>query len=460
MKPLQFSFANCLADRLGDSPIALRAEEQAALLGRAAEIVKAVAARRKKGELAFLGLSQQGEVPGQVAGYVRRVRLSFDTYVNLGIGGSSLGAIALMGLKSPYHNELDAQHRGGMRCYFPENVDPATFAALLARLDPARTLFGVISKSGSTAETMSQYLIVRNWLAEKLGPEKVNEHLVFVTDAKEGFLRPLADKEGIASFVIPDGVGGRFSVLSPVGLLPAACAGLDVPSLLSGAAAMEAACASEDPNDNPALMASVVLHLLQQKGANLSVLMPYADAMAGLARWYVQLVSESLGKRADRKGQTVHTGITPLPAIGATDQHSQVQLFMEGPYDKCVAFIALEQFEKDLPIPAAPPSLPGLSYLGGHTLGELLAAEQRSTEMALAKQGRPSWKITVPELNEHALGQLFYFFELMTVYLGEWLDIDAFDQPGVELGKQYTYGLMGRKGFEAKAEEVRAFFKA
>jgi glucose-6-phosphate isomerase len=411
-----------------------------------------VAARHARGDLGFVDLPGDAALRAQALDFAAAASGRWRDVVVLGIGGSALGAIALRtALLGAHWNALDDAARGGRpRLHVLDNVDPDTITATLARLDLAGALFIVISKSGGTAETMAQYLIVRDALDRALG-ERAREHLVFVTDPAKGSLRPIAVRERIAALDIPANVGGRFSVLAPVGTLPAALAGIDVGALLDGAAEMRERCASDDLGANPAGVFATLQWLAHERyGKHVHVLMPYADPLRDLALWFVQLWAESLGKVLPSGG---HVGPTPLPALGATDQHSQVQLFMEGPADKTVTFIAVAGREGGAPIPRLHADVPDLAYLGGHTLGELLDVERRATAGALARRGRPNMTITVDAVDARHLGGLFFLLELATAYAGELYGVDAFDQPGVELGKQFTYAMLGRPGSDAARAE-------
>ncbi len=408
-----------------------------------------VAERREAGQLGFLGL------PGDVAllrsCQVLALEYSRDTddVVVLGIGGSALGTIALRtALLAPMWNLLDARARGYRpRLHILDNVDPRTITALLKMVNPARALFVVISKSGSTAETMAQYLIVREHLDNSLGAD-ARKRLVFVTDPSSGALCAAAGAEGIAALDIPRNVGGRFSVLSPAGLFPALMVGIDVPALLRGAAEMAERCGFDGPDaaSNPAAMYALLQWLADVKrGARIHVLMPYSDALRDVSDWFVQLWAESLGK-VTANGD--HTGPTPIAAVGASDQHSQVQLFMEGPLDKTVTFVAEQSRASDHAIPASSSGMTELNYLAGHTLGELLDAERRATAGALAARDRPSMTIEIPSVDEHHMGELLMLLEIATVVAGELYGVEPLDQPGVELGKQFTYALLGKPGSE------------
>lgn len=371
----------------------------------------------------------------------------------LGIGGSSLGARALLeALCTPQH--LRTQPAGGApRLHLPDNSDPWLLWHLLKALDPKTTGVLVVSKSGGTVETAAQLLIVRKWLDDAVGAAGLRSRLVAVTDPQNGTLRALCEHEGWASLPIPSNVGGRFSLLTAAGLMPAVLAGIDAQALLDGAAAMAERCRNTTLRQNPAGMIAALHHLHHtQKGRTIHVMMPYADRLRAFAAWYVQLWAESLGKRVDREGRTVESGPTPLPAVGATDQHAQMQLFMEGPRDKLITFIAVEEPGIDLEIPTA--SGPD-RYLSGRSLGALLDAELRGSIEALASDGRPSLTITLRRLDAETLGGLVFLYEAATAFAGEFYGINAFDQPGVELGKRLAFGLLGREGFESTADDVR-----
>ncbi len=426
-----------------------------ALGDRAASAHEAVQAARGTGMLGWTELPTSTEALDRSREVWAKVGDGIEDLVVCGIGGSALGTTCVAtALLHPMHNYLPRDARGGHpRIWVLDNIDPAWIKAHLDFVDPAKTVFSVVSKSGTTAETMSQFLVARKMLEEKLGDD-YRRHIVCTTDPEGGKLRGIAADEGFETLPVPQGVGGRFSVLSAVGIFPAVAGGVDVEGLLAGAAVMDERCSGADMWKNPALLQAAILHALGQMGVNIHVMMPYSQALRDYADWYKQLLAESLGKRVARDGSVVNVGPTPAKALGVTDQHSQIQLYTEGPFDKLVTIIDVAKPAEALPLPSVYEGIEGVSYLGGHTLAELMAAECAGTQVALEQGGRPFEVVTVPEVNAHVLGQLFAWAELAIAYGGELLDIDAFDQPGVEAGKRAAYALMGRAGFEELKGEL------
>lgn len=453
---LTLDFTNMMAGAIKDGITdAEWAEGQAAFQKAHA----AVDEMRAKGSLGFFALPTDEALLSQSLAVAERARGTIDDVLLLGIGGSALGPIALRtALRPSGWNMLSTEQRDGYpRLHVLDNVDPDTIHAALARLDFKRTLVLVVSKSGGTVETMAQYLIVRDALDKSLGAEEARKHIVLVTDPEGGALRKIARAEGITAVDIPANVGGRFSVLTPVGVLPAALMGVDVRAMLAGAAHVIERGANTTLADNIAGTFAVMQWLADTRHKrNIHVLMPYADGLRDLAAWFVQLWAESLGKiRPDGS----HTGPTPVPALGATDQHAQVQLFMEGTLDKTVTFIAVKGREALGKIPGRHQEISELAYIGGHTLGELIDVEQRATAGALAARGRFNATLHIDAVDAWHMGALMQCFGLATAYAGSLYGIDAFNQPGVELGKQFAYGMLGRPGFDAAKAEFEALPK-
>jgi glucose-6-phosphate isomerase len=390
--------------------------------------------------LGFMHLPRTTELSEPSKALAEEVRASGATdFIHVGIGGSALGPIALHhALSHPYYNQLE-DRSGTPRLHFAENTDPATLSAILDVADLHSTWVNVVTKSGSTAETMANFLVIRGALVEALGEDGYGERVVFTTDPEEGYLNQIAAREGTKTLPIPPDVGGRFSVLTPVGLFPAAVTGLDVDALLRGAAR----CADEVEEgglDHPTVQGAAYHYLMDTtKGRNVRVMMPYADSLERLAAWFVQLWAESLGKEGK--------GSTPHGAVGTTDQHSQVQLYMEGPQDKVIEIVEVEEHPRDLLIPTAYEDVKGVGYLGGHTMAGLLNVECDATRKALTEAGRPNCTIRLGRVDEEHLGYLFQALEVQTAIAGSLYEVNAFDQPGVEAGKQITYSRMGRPGY-------------
>jgi glucose-6-phosphate isomerase len=375
---------------------------------------------------------------------------AYPNLLLLGIGGSALGPAALESALARPNSEK--------RLIVLDNIDPDFIRDSLDSLSPRETLVNVIAKSGVTAETMATYAVVRQWMVDALGEAKAREHFVVTTDPEKGDLLAIARQENYPAFVIPPNVGGRFSVLTPVGTLPAALLGFRVEGMMEGAR-QAAAQARNGFFENPALVAAFIQFVLERERAKrILVLFPYSQALWKFAFWFKQLWGESLGKKLDRRAREVYFGQTPTAALGVTDQHSQLQLFIEGPNDKSFLFWDVQEFRNMLPITHPFGKFDSMGYLEHKNIADLFRAEKQATEIALTEAGRPNVTIRVDRINEEAIGNLIMFSQYFTAYAGEFYDIDAFDQPGVEYGKKLTFAMMGRKGFEeykGRIEETR-----
>ena len=402
--------------------------------------------RDKRSGMAFRDLPfDQDEIVEQILQQARRVREKCDAFVVLGIGGSALGPMAVQqALNHLRYNELQKEKRGGPRLYVEDNVDPVRMNSLLDVIDLEHTCFNVISKSGKTSETMAQLLIVSD-LLQKAGLP-LNEHIIATTDKSEGLLIKIAKQHDLPTFFIPDGVGGRFTELTPVGLLAAAVCGIDIKLLLKGAAFMDSRLQNDETMENIAYLDGALQYLCMKRGINMSVFMPYSDSLKLMADWYAQLWAESLGKQYDLDGNIVNVGQTPVKTLGVTDQHSQCQLYMEGPYDKVVTFLCVEDYGQDYGIAHGFEDIPDVAFLGGHGMQELIQAEQYATSYALTQQKRLHKSIVLPKIDAFTIGQLLYMLEMETAFVGELLNINAFDQPGVERGQERHLCAVGQEG--------------
>ena len=371
-----------------------------------------------------------------------------DAVVFYGVGGSYLGGKVLFDVHcGAVWNLLPHKERQGRPQIFfaGNNADPRSLADLLrlfkskSARNPGYTVMNVIvSKSGTTIEPMTGYMV----MAEKLHAAGIANETVAVPAPAAGegetLLHRLAREAGWPVFFIPDGIGGRFSVFSEAALLLGAFIGFPVRDFLAGARAMDDACRSDDIMQNPALMNAVLKFLAAKNhGRVTEVFMPYAECLKALSEWYVQLLAESLGKRFDRDGRQVNYGRTPIPAVGTTDMHAQTQEHQDGPQDKVVQFVVLKHWPDDLAVPSTYAAETGLAPFCGLRLSDIMAAACAANGTALAEDNRPSAVFELPELNAFHLGELMYMLCLSVAYEGELANVDAFDQPGVEIYKRH-----------------------
>ena len=447
---IRLDFTNVFADAVKGG---VTEEEFYSLESKASEAVEKIVSQIERKELGYANLVNFDFTED----FARTVELAevcsqrFRDLVVVGIGGSALGARAVDSALM-----LSSGSSYGLRernFYVLDNVDPEFIFSVFESLDLDNTCFNVVTKSGSTAETLSVFLFVYD-LYRKGRIKK--EQIVITTDPEKGFLRKLAEEEGFASLAVPPEVGGRFSVLSPVGLFPSAFLGADVKAMIEGAREMHSISYKKEFYESPSLTFGALMYLLRKlRGISQLVLMPYSSALYLVADWFRQLWAESLGKKFSVKKEVVYEGQTPIKALGATDQHSQIQLYREGPFDKVVVFMRVNSFRKD---DIMPPSFE--THLSGKSLGDLLNAEQLATEMALKKAGRLNMRIELPRIDEKSLGQLFYFFEVATVFYAYLAGIDPFNQPGVEEGKRITHAMMGKEGMEDYRGEVARYISS
>lgn len=416
---------NFFADAVGESGITEPALE--GLSPRLDGLRQRLAGWRKGGEASFFHLPFEPEHLQTVYDWGQRITAGFEQLVVLGMGGSSLGGEMLV------HCLGGSEEFGDV--LFIDNVDPLRIEETLEGVSWNETMVLAISKSGNTAETLAQLLTVLPHMERAIGGRAVREHLVAITEDDQGALAEVARSLQVPILPHPP-VGGRYSVLSPVGLLPAYAAGVDVEAVVDGAAHMAERCLSHNMADNPAFRGGGAQYLLAEAGRNQTILMPYFERLNKVGSWFRQLWAESLGK-LDGEGR--HRGLTPARALGATDQHSQLQLYLQGPPDKTFTlFIADEMVYFGDRIPARFKDIAAVKPLAGHSVGELLAAEFMATRETLTRNGRPNRTIRMPALDGSVLGELIMLLEVETVVVAELLGVDPFDQPAVEESKVLT----------------------
>jgi glucose-6-phosphate isomerase len=460
---IRFDYNAALADVVGAAHgVALKDIE--GLQKKAKLIHQDLLEMRKSAKLGFFDLPYDAALVKQIKACAKAIK-NFENFIVLGIGGSALGPICVhSALAHHYHNLGDSKIRKGFpRLFVLDNSDPEILVQLFEVIDVEKTVFNVITKSGATPETMAQLMVIVEMIKKKVGAKGLAKHMIATTDQAKGLFRPYVDTLGLDfTFVVPDNVGGRFSEFTAVGLLPAAAEGLPIERMLAGAAEMDKLCQSDDLFKNPAYLNAAIHYLADtKKGKTISVMMPYSNALRDIADWYRQLWAESLGKAVDNDGKTVNIGQTPVKALGATDQHSQVQLYVEGPNDKIFTLIQVEKFRRKCPIPKSFKAIPELDFMKGYDMGELLNAELEATEFALYRAQRPSVRLILDEISPENVGGLLYLLEVQTAFAGGLYNINAFDQPGVEEGKKATAALMGRGRPEdvKKTDEIKAFQK-
>lgn len=452
---IRLDYRNTMASAVGrENGLAETSLE--AIAPKAAAEIERIWAEHAAGGQKWIDLPDNRALVDEIDAFAAEHRPKYRDFILIGIGGSSLGAIsAIQALTHPFRNLLPDDLRGGPRFFVLDNPDPEKVAATLGTVDLSSTLVNVVTKSGQTAETMANFLVVKDALERAVGKQQARTQIVATTDPESGLLRKLADQERYRTFPVPPGVDGRQTVLSAVGMLPAAMCGVDIGGMLDGAAAMRERCQSPDVFHNAAALFAAIAYLADtERGKKMLVMMPYADALYGIADWFRQLWAESLGKRLSTSGKEVFAGQTPIKALGAIDQHSQIQLYTEGPNDKLLCLTGVEQYRAEIAIERTPAGIPDLDYLAGAELGALLDRERMATAWALTEAQRPNLMLTIPTIDAAIAGEFYFMHEFQTVVAGGLYGVDPFGQPGVEAGKNATYALMGRKGYETLREEL------
>lgn len=406
--------------------------------------------------LQWMNSGYSEETVWYVKEYAALVENRFDNILVLGIGGSALGGLAMTeALLKPFWNFLPKEKRNNYpRIFFLDNIDPDEISGILEVLDLSKTLVNVITKSGDTTETMAQFMIIKDRMYELLGDD-YRKNIIATTDKHAGVLRQIAEYEGYKTFVVPDDVSGRYSVFTAVGLLPFALLGIDIDEIIRGVKDMDLLLQNKDIDENIAAQNALLHYLFDiKKDRNITVVMPYSSRLKYVADWFVQLWAESLGKQVNKFGESISCGLTPLKAIGATDQYSQMQLYYEGPNDKLINFITVDEFDNELVIPKIF-EYTGVGYLGGKFVKDLLNAEMNSSKVVLNDFKKPTITISLPKITAYDLAQLLYFFEVQTAITAALYNVDAFNQPAVENARNYTYAMMGRVGYEDSANYLK-----
>jgi len=456
---VRLDFNAMLKPILGDAH-GLEPQEIFGLQGAIDDVHRQITERTGRGSdfLGFLDLPFQGdEVLETIQATADRLAALGDTHVVLGIGGSYLGARALIeALTHPYRNELPREARNGRPKIYWEgnNVDPDSMSALLGLLPSSRPgsierafTLNVISKSGTTLETAVSFRIFHERTRQVYGTEYA-PYIVATTDGSKGKLRALADREGFETFVIPDDVGGRYSVLTPVGLLPAAVAGIDIRELLAGARFMAERCKTTDLRQNPAYLYAALQFMAVKKGYDISLMAAWSKRLEFFGFWYDQLAAESLGKEGK--------GRVPVTSVNTRDLHARGQQIQEGERNTVVTNLLVEKPGQDVEVPFVEGDPDGLNYVAGKTLSEVTRKALEGTVYAYAREGRPSMTFHIPELNAFTMGQLIFLFELATVAEGYLMEINPLDQPGVEAYKRFMFANLGRADMQEARDEFEA----
>lgn len=377
------------------------------------------------------------------------LRENCEVVVVAGIGGSYLGARAVIEALSNSLAWLSEKKAGQPVILFAgNNISEDYLYELTEYLKDKK--FGVIniSKSGTTTETALAFRLLKEQCEKQRGKEMARKVIVAITDAKKGAARITADKEGYKSFIIPDNVGGRFSVLTPVGLLPIAVAGFDIEQLINGARDMETVCANENMMENPAALYAAIRNELYQTGKKIEILVNFQPKLHYFMEWWKQLYGESEGKD--------HKGIYPSSVDFSTDLHSMGQWIQEGERSIYETVVSIESPEYELRVPTDEENLDGLNFLAGKRVDEINKMAELGTQLAHVDGGVPNMRISVPKLNEYYLGQLIYFFEKACGISGYILDINPFNQPGVEAYKKNMFALLNKPGYEEASKAIQA----
>lgn len=428
---------NLFSHKVGEHGI--QPDTEVKLKERRQQVADAIAWNISNGDYGFINSLANESLVKQVRSYLSKNRW-VRTLVVIGIGGSDLGGRTI---RQALATESPSQSPNVDVIFHGDSTDPSDLTWMLQRVNINTTAFNIVSKSGSTMETMAQYVYLKEMLQDRK-PRAWSKHFVFTTDPNYGPLNEQSKQFDIPMMKIPDDVGGRFSVLTPVGTLPGAALGADIEQMIAGAQSVVGQF-MDNPNDSTPLLIAWSQYLLQLQGIKTAVIMPYSTRLTEFARWFRQLWAESLGKQG--------TGILPIQARGPADQHSQLQFYTEGELLSSFWFINIRDHDRSHHIHNS--DVEGLEYLSGKNFADLINIEYQATKGSLLNSGRPNATIEIDDLNAFTLGELFMTFELAVVCLGEFMEINPFDQPGVQESKDMIYALLGRDGYEEKLRELQ-----
>jgi len=447
---ISFDYNNALTSVVGEKH-GIGAKELKELDKQALGVHQELERQRKEKLTGMFDLPYDTLLVQAIMAIGNEIRRSFENFVVIGIGGASLGPQCLcQALTSSYHNFLSSQDRKHIpRIFFLSNPDPDEVKGLLDSLDLRSTAFNIISKSGNTMETMSIFMHIYNVVQRRFSKAALSKHFIITTGSEKGLIRDVAVADKLKTLPIPENVNERFSVFSPVGLLPAAVANINIKDLLDGAIAMDKQCSRPELFNNPAYLNGAIHYLAHtKKGKNISVIMPYSRSLAAVGAWYCHIWAESLAKKTNAKGN--HTGQTPMTVLGMADQNPLMSLFLEGANDKIYTFLELKKFQKECPVPRVFPNIEALNHLTEQDLGVLLHQELLASEFILARHERPNVKISLGEINAQNIGALLYLIELQTVFTAGLYHINGFDKPAGAEVETLTHALMGLKTPECK----------
>jgi len=441
---IQIDFTNMLAENFSDKKYGISQQDINKINSQTNKAFDEVINKSSVEAQTYLDLVRNPKDIKEIEQFAEEVCKKFDNFVVLGIGGSALGTRALFAsLTNIHYNRMEKQRGKRPRLFIRDSIDPDKFEGLLEILDSSKTMFCIVTKSGSTLETMLQMSIVEKELKKKVG-KNYYDHFCVITSIPDTPLHKWVIKNKVKTFYFSQNLSGRFSVFSAVGLLPAAVVGVDIRKVLKGGNYMLDRCSNTNIENNPALMGATLQKIAINKGVNISFLMPYADNLRVIADWYCQLWAESLGKTIQTKEGKCFIGQTPVRAFGTVDQHSQMQLCLEGPYDKVITFIRVLKFDRDATIPKMSGGLLA-DYICGRKMSEILITSQKATQQALIECNHMNRTIIIPKVDEFAIGELLMYFMLETSFIGAMFGLNTYNQPSVELIKQNIKKMLSKK---------------